>query len=79
MAAAGKVNIVSVPKAKYESAGFQKYLKAPGMGKVEWSVKDMNVYGPNVKIISDDDIFRSAANSVELSLTRKWTTNWPKI
>ena len=63
MAAAGKVNIVSVPKAKYESAGFQKYLKAPGMGKVEWSVKDMNVYGPNVKIISDDDIFRSAANS----------------
>ena len=33
------------------------------MGRVEWSVKDMNVYGPNVKIISDDDIFRSAANS----------------
>ena len=49
------------------------------MGKVEWSVKDMNVYGPNVKIISDDDIFARLLIPVELSLTRKWTTNWPKI
>jgi hypothetical protein len=63
MAAAGKINIVSVPKKMYEGKGFQKYIKAPGMGPIEWSVNEMNVYGPNVKIISDDNIFRSAANT----------------
>ena len=63
MAAAGKINVVSVPKKLFEGKSWQKYLKAPGMAPVVWNTKDMNVYGPNVKIISDDDKFRSGANS----------------
>jgi len=63
MAAAGKINIVSVPKKLFEGKGWQKFLKAPGMAAVVWNTKDMNVYGPNVRIISDDDKFRSGANS----------------
>ena len=62
-AAAGKINLVSVPKAKYESPAWQKYLNAPGNAPAFFPVKDLQHYGPDVRIISDDDMFRTVANT----------------
>lgn len=60
--AAGKINIVSVPKKKWEGKAWQKYLNAPGMAPVIFPVSEMAHYGPKAKVISEDGYFRSAAN-----------------
>ena len=61
--AAGKVNIISVPKATYESKAWQRYLKAPGNVAHVFPVKQLAHYGPEARIISEDDTFRTIANA----------------
>ncbi|MDP6427600.1 MAG: TAXI family TRAP transporter solute-binding subunit [Rhodospirillales bacterium] len=61
--AAGKLNLVSLPKAKFESKGFQKYLKAPGNVANVFPVGDLAHYGPKVRVVSEDGMFRTLANS----------------
>lgn len=60
--AAGKINIVSVPKAKFEGKVWQKFVNSPGNVPAVFPVSDMAHYGPNARIISDDDMFRTVAN-----------------
>ena len=61
--AAGKINIVSVPKAKYEGAAWQKYLNAPGNAPAMFPVSELAHYGENARIISEDNMFRTVANT----------------
>lgn len=58
--AAGNVNIISFPKAIWESEGMQKFLKAPGNSPVVIKGEDMG-YGADsgVTLISEDGLFRS--------------------
>jgi TRAP-type uncharacterized transport system substrate-binding protein len=60
---AGKLNMVSIPKKLFEGKAFVKYANAPGNAAVVFPVKDLAHYGPKVRIITDDDMFRSIANS----------------
>lgn len=59
--AAGKVNLISVPKARFEGPAWQKYVRAPGNVPYVIPVTDLN-YGPNANIISEDGMFRTFAN-----------------
>lgn len=58
--AAGEVNIISIPKAIWESEGMQRFLKAPGNAPVVVREEDMG-YGAaeGVHLISEDGVFRS--------------------
>lgn len=58
--AAGEVNIISMPKAIFESEAVQKFLSAPGNSPIEIKEEDMG-YGPDqgVHLISEDGVFRS--------------------
>ena len=69
--AAGKINIISVPKAKFESAPWQKYINAPGNVPSVFPIKDLAHYGDGARIISDDDTFRSIANAGGDSVHKK--------
>ncbi|MGB0630649.1 MAG: TAXI family TRAP transporter solute-binding subunit [Alphaproteobacteria bacterium] len=60
--AAGKLNMVSIPKAKFESAGWKKFTSAPGMAPVVFPVSELAHYGDGINVISEDNMFRSAAN-----------------
>ncbi len=57
--AAGKVNIVSTPKAVFESDAFQRILRAPGNVPIVVRQADMG-YGPDqgVTLVSEDGVFR---------------------
>ncbi len=58
--AAGNMTIWSVPKEKWDSEPFQKYLRAPGSAPFTLELKDAAV--PNgAKIISEDGVFRGLA------------------
>jgi TRAP-type uncharacterized transport system substrate-binding protein len=60
--AAGKVNLISVPKAIFEGPAWQKYVKSPG--NVPYVIPTKNLaYGPNARIISEDNMFRTFANT----------------
>mgnify|MGYP001312255196 CR=1 FL=1 len=59
---AGKLNIVSVPKKVFEGEAWKKYSNAPGNVPVLYPVSDLAHYGPNVRVISADNMFRSVAN-----------------
>ena len=61
--AAGKINLVSIPKAKMESAAFRKFLRAPGNVAMVFPKKNLAHYGPGVNVISEDDMFRSISNT----------------
>lgn len=61
--AAGKLNVVSIPKAKFEGPAWQKYLKAPGNVASVFPVSDFARYGDGVRVISDDNMFRTFANT----------------
>ena len=54
---AGKVNVLSVPKAAFESAPFQKWAKAPGNAPVTLAGSKMG-YGDDVRLYSEDGVFR---------------------
>ncbi|MBT3990277.1 MAG: C4-dicarboxylate ABC transporter substrate-binding protein [Rhodospirillaceae bacterium] len=60
---AGKVNMVSVPKKLFEGKAWTKYSRAPGNVPVLFPVSELAHYGPNVRVISDDNMFRSVANA----------------
>ncbi len=59
LAAAGKINLVSVPKAKWEGKAWQKFLGAPGNAPSIFPVSELAHYGENVNVISEDDMFRT--------------------
>jgi len=61
IAAAGKINLVSVPKAKWEGTAWQKFLGAPGNAPSFFPVSDLAHYGPSVNVISEDNMFRGVA------------------
>ena len=61
--AAGKINLVSIPKAKMDSAAFRKFLRAPGNVAFVFPKKNLAHYGPGVNVISEDDMFRSISNT----------------
>ncbi len=61
LAAAGKVNMISVPKAKWEGKAWQKFLNAPGNAPSIFPVKELAHYGSTVKVISDDNMFRTVS------------------
>ncbi|MEM8750158.1 MAG: TAXI family TRAP transporter solute-binding subunit [Pseudomonadota bacterium] len=57
---AGNMTIWSVPKDKWDSEPFQKYLRAPGSAPFTLNVKEASV--PNgSKIVSEDGVFRGLA------------------
>lgn len=62
LAAAGKLNIVSIPKAKFEGKGWQKYLNSPGNAPAVFPVSEFAHYGDNVRVVTEDGTFRSVAN-----------------
>ena len=58
--ASGNMTVWSVPKDKWESEGFQKYLKAPGSAPLEMPMADA-VFGDGVTVKSEDGTFRALA------------------
>ena len=59
--AAGKINIVSVPKAKWEGKGFQRLATGPGAVPVKLPIKGLN-WG-KAKVISEDGYFRTMSQT----------------
>ena len=59
LAAAGKINVISVPKARWEGKAWQKFLKAPGNAPSIFPVSELAHYGDSVNVISEDNMFRS--------------------
>ena len=60
---AGKINMVSVPKKLFEGPGWKKYSQAPGNVPTVFPVADLAHYGNNVRVISEDNMFRSVSNA----------------
>ena len=58
--AAGNMTVWSIPKEKFESEPFQKYLKAPGSAPFEAPIADL-VMGEGVTMKSEDGTFRALA------------------
>ena len=58
--ASGNMTVWSVPKEKWDSDPFQKYLKAPGSAPFTLPVADATL-GEGVTLQSDDDTFRGLA------------------
>ena len=56
--AAGKVNLISVPKKVFESKKFQRFANSPGHAPRVVSAKN-TTYGPNVRLVSEDGVYRS--------------------
>jgi TRAP-type uncharacterized transport system substrate-binding protein len=83
---AGNINLISVPKAKFESEAWQKLLKAPGRVAVVHPVQDFAHYGAGVRVISEDDTFRTAGEpagefvhkSMDMKLARALTAAFIK-
>lgn len=58
--ASGNMTVWSIPKEKFESEPFQKYLKAPGSAPFTLSAEDANL-GDGVTLKTDDGTFRGLA------------------
>ena len=58
--AAGNMTVWSIPKEKFESEPFQKYLKAPGSAPFEAPIADLAM-GEGVTMKSEDGTFRALA------------------
>jgi TRAP-type uncharacterized transport system substrate-binding protein len=58
--AAGGMTMWSMPKEIFEGEAAQKYMKAPGSGKVEMPLSAA-VQADGVKVVSEDDTFRGIA------------------
>jgi hypothetical protein len=58
--AAGNMTVWSTPKDKWETEGFQKYLRAPGSAPFTLDMSEMDL-GSGVTIKSDDGTFRGLA------------------
>ena len=59
--AAGKLNIVSFPKAKFNSKGFQKFVRGPGNVPVVLPISGLKFGG--AKVISEDNMFRTLSQT----------------
>jgi len=57
---AGKMTVWSIPKDKWESEGFQKYLKAPGSAPFTLAAADATM-PDGAKLVTDDGMFRGLA------------------
>ncbi|MEP0944210.1 MAG: TAXI family TRAP transporter solute-binding subunit [Rhizobiaceae bacterium] len=58
--AAGNMTVWSTPKDKWDTEGFQKYLRAPGSAPFTLALSEMDL-GSGVTVKSDDDTFRGLA------------------
>ena len=58
--ASGNMTVWSVPKDKWETEGFQKYLRAPGSAPFTLDVAEANL-GDGVTMVSEDGTFRGLA------------------
>ncbi|MEP1208244.1 MAG: TAXI family TRAP transporter solute-binding subunit [Rhizobiaceae bacterium] len=58
--ASGNMTVWSIPKDKWDSEGFQKYLRAPGSAPFEISAADANL-GSGVTLKTEDGVFRGLA------------------
>lgn len=58
--AAGKVNIISIPKATFEDFKFQRFATTPGNAPLQMPISNMG-YGEGVTVISEDDNFRGVS------------------
>ena len=62
MMAAGKINVVSVPKSKFEGPGWQKLVKSPGRAPIVFPVKSLGDFGDKANFITEDGIFRTVGD-----------------
>jgi len=69
--AAGKINLVSIPKAKFESADMQKYIKAPGNAANVFPISELAHLGDGARIISEDNMYRAVANTAGIVVHKK--------
>jgi TRAP-type uncharacterized transport system substrate-binding protein len=58
--ASGGITMWSMPKAAFESDATQKYMKAPGSGKVDIPLSEA-IQPEGVNVVSEDDRFRGVA------------------
>ena len=56
--AAGKINIISIPKKIWDSKKFQRFAQSPGSAPVAIKASKLT-YGKGVTVISEDGMFRS--------------------
>jgi len=59
--ASGSMTVWSIPKDKFESESFQKYLKAPGSAPFTLPAEDATLGDGNVTLVTEDGIFRGLA------------------
>jgi len=59
--ASGNMTVWGVPKDKWETEGFQKYLRAPGSAPFELSASDATLGESGVTLVTDDGTFRGLA------------------
>lgn len=57
--AAGKINMISVPKAKFENPVWRKLVHSPGRVPIVLPVSAFAHYGKSVRVISEDNKFRT--------------------
>ncbi len=60
--AAGKMNLISMPKAAAQSPAWRKLINAPGRVADIKRVSDFAHYGDGINVISEDDEFRAIAS-----------------
>ncbi len=59
--ASGNMTVWSVPKEKFESEPFQKYLRAPGSAPFELPAEDAYLGDSGVTLVTEDGVFRGLA------------------
>ena len=59
--ASGNMTVWSIPKDKFESEPFQKYLRAPGSAPFTLPVQDASLGEGGVTLVSEDGTFRGLA------------------
>jgi TRAP-type uncharacterized transport system substrate-binding protein len=59
--ASGSMTVWSIPKDKWESEAFQKYLRAPGSAPFELPASQANLGEAGVTLVTDDGTFRGLA------------------
>ncbi len=59
--ASGSMTVWSIPKDKWDSEGFQKYLRAPGSAPFELPASQANLGEAGVTLVTEDGTFRGLA------------------
>ena len=76
MQSAGDVNVVSVPKATFESEQFQNIFNMPGNVPIELKWDELG-YSDGVHLKeSDDGVFRAMGTAFATVYTKIWTISW---